>query len=79
MPYSAINPKIDLVFDAPKVYGNNESTQSLEMNVFKDPIFLLLSGLLCISLLAFLKGVIPYPFGLVILVACIAALLLSRI
>ena len=49
------------------------------MNVFKDPIFLLLSGLLCISLLAFLKGVIPYSFGLVILVACIAALLLSRI
>ena len=64
--------------DAPSAGGNPKSTQSLEMNLFKDPILLVLSGLLGISLLAFLSGVFPYPLGLVVLVACIAARLLSR-
>jgi hypothetical protein len=38
-----------------------------------DPVLILLLGLFSASLLAFLLGIIPYPFGLLILAAFIAA------
>jgi len=41
-----------------------------------DPILMLLIGLLLASLLAFFLGVIPYPYGLLVLGAFIAARLL---
>ena len=43
------------------------------MNKFKDPVLLVLLGLLFASLLAFILGIIPYPFGLLILTIFIAA------
>ncbi|MGB5441921.1 MAG: hypothetical protein WBN57_04775 [Gammaproteobacteria bacterium] len=47
------------------------------MNRFKDPVVLVLSGLLLASLLAFILGIIPYPFGLFILTIFIAARIFS--
>ena len=41
-----------------------------------DPVLIILSGLLVASLLAFFLGIIPYPFGLLVLAALIAARLL---
>lgn len=38
-----------------------------------DPVLIVLSGLLLVTLLAFLLGVIPYPIGLLVLAAFIAA------
>jgi len=38
-----------------------------------DGVLIILSGLLLASLLAFFLGVIPYPFGLLVLSALIAA------
>jgi hypothetical protein len=38
-----------------------------------DAILMMLPGLFAASLLAFLLGLIPYPFGLLILAAFIAA------
>ena len=46
------------------------------MNRFTDPVLLVLLGLLLASLLAFILGFIPYPFGLLILTIFIAARLL---
>ncbi len=43
------------------------------MKRFKDPVLLALLGLLLASLLAFILGIIPYPFGLFILTIFIAA------
>jgi dihydroxy-acid dehydratase len=43
-----------------------------------DPVLLLLSALLLASLAAFLSGILPYPFGLLVLAALIAARLLYR-
>ena len=37
-----------------------------------DPVLLVLLGLLAASLLAFFAGIIPYPFGLIVLLAFIA-------
>jgi hypothetical protein len=38
-----------------------------------DPLLIVLLGLLLASLLAFFSGFIPYPFGLIVLTALIAA------
>jgi hypothetical protein len=38
-----------------------------------DTVLMILLGLFAASLLAFLLGIIPYPFGLLILAAFIAA------
>ncbi len=38
-----------------------------------DPILLLISFLLIISVVAFLGGLIPYPFGLIVLLAFLIA------
>ena len=43
-----------------------------------DPLLVILGGLLAISLLAFFSGVIPYPFGMLVLSAFIAARVLSK-
>jgi ABC-type multidrug transport system permease subunit len=43
------------------------------MTRFKDTVLLSLLGLLLASLLAFVLGIIPYPFGLFILTIFIAA------
>ncbi|MGD2136888.1 MAG: hypothetical protein PVF08_01435 [Gammaproteobacteria bacterium] len=43
-----------------------------------DPVLLLLSALLLASLAAFLSGILPYPFGLLVLAALIAARLHDR-
>jgi len=43
------------------------------MKIFRDPLLLVLVGILAISLLAFFVGALPYPFGLLILSAFIAA------
>jgi hypothetical protein len=47
------------------------------MNKLTDPVLLALSGLLAASLVAFLLGCIPYPFGLIVLGFLIIARLLS--
>ncbi|MFC1774510.1 hypothetical protein ACFL3A_14365 [Pseudomonadota bacterium] len=41
-----------------------------------DPVLITLSGLLLATLLGFLLGVIPYPIGLFVLAAFIAARIL---
>lgn len=41
-----------------------------------DPILLVLIGLLLAALVAFFLGIIPYPYGLLILAAFIAARIL---
>ena len=43
---------------------------------FRDPVLLILLGLLLATLLAFFLGLVPYPFGLLILIILIAARLL---
>ena len=48
------------------------------MNSFRDPVLAIAAGLLAASLLAYFLGAIPYPYGLLILSALIAARLLSR-
>lgn len=47
------------------------------MNRFTDPVLLALLGLLSASLLAFLLGVVSYPYGSLILIVFIVARLLS--
>jgi hypothetical protein len=41
-----------------------------------DPVLITLSGLLLASLLAFFLDIIPYPYGLLVLAAFIAARIL---
>lgn len=48
------------------------------MKAFKDPLLLVLLGLLVISLLAFFTGYFPYPFGLLVLSAFIVARILHK-
>jgi hypothetical protein len=48
------------------------------MHYFKDPVLLGLVGLLLLTVAAFLAGVLPYPFGILILLVFIVARLLSR-
>ena len=45
------------------------------MNYLKDPVLLVLLGLLGLTLTAFYLGVLPYPFGILILLV----LILSRV
>ena len=42
-----------------------------------DPVLLVLLGLLAATLLAFFSGFIPYPYGLIILLAFIAVRLFT--
>lgn len=44
--------------------------------IFRDPLLLLLMTILAISLLAFTAGLLPYPFGLLVLSAFIVARIL---
>lgn len=48
------------------------------MRLFKDPILLALAGILAILLLLFFVGVIPYPFGLLVLLVVITARVLYK-
>jgi len=48
------------------------------MKYFKDRLLLGLVGLLVLTVVAFLAGVLPYPFGILILLLLIVARLLSR-
>ena len=48
------------------------------MKILKDPILLILLGILALSLLAFLTGVLPYPFGMLILSIYIVARILHK-
>ena len=48
------------------------------MNYFKDRVLLVLVGLLVLTLTAFMAGVLPYPFGILILLVFIVARILSR-
>ena len=48
------------------------------MRLFKDPILLALVGILATLLLLFFVGVIPYPFGLLVLLAFITARVLYK-
>ncbi len=43
-----------------------------------DPVLIALLGLLFATLLAFFLGIIPYPYGLIVLAAFIAARILYR-
>jgi hypothetical protein len=42
-----------------------------------DPVLFVLLGLLAVSLLAFFTGLIPYPYGLIMLLAFIAVRLFT--
>ena len=35
--------------------------------IYRDPLLIVLAGLLGLSLLAFIRGLIPYPYGLFVL------------
>jgi len=48
------------------------------MKLLRDPIFLLLAGLLALSLAAYFGDLIPYPFGLLILLAFIVARIVHK-
>ena len=48
------------------------------MNYRKDPVLLVLVGLLGLTVTAFLSGSLPYPFGLLILLLLIASRLLYK-
>jgi hypothetical protein len=48
------------------------------MNMLKDPVLLVLLGLLGLTVSAFFFGVLPYPFGILILLVFIVARVLSR-
>ena len=48
------------------------------MRLFKDPILLALAGILATWLLLFFVGVIPYPFGLLVLLVVITARVLYK-
>jgi len=48
------------------------------MNSLKDPVLLGLVGLLALTITLFLAGVLPYPFGILVLLLLIVARLLSR-
>ena len=48
------------------------------MEYFKDPVLLGLVGMLVLTVAAFLAGVLPYPFGILILLVFIMARLLFR-
>ena len=37
------------------------------MNRLTDPVLLVLTALLAVSIMAFLLGFIPYPYGLIVL------------
>ena len=49
------------------------------MNHFKDPVLLGLVGLLVLTVGSFLAGVLPYPFGILILLVLIVGRLLSKL
>ena len=48
------------------------------MKYFKDPVLLGLVALLVLTVVAFLAGVLPYPFGILILLVLIVARLLFK-
>ena len=48
------------------------------MNRLKDPVLLVLLALLALTVTAFLLGVLPYPYGILILLVFIVARILSR-
>jgi len=48
------------------------------MKYFKDRLLLGLVGLLVLTITLFLAGVLPYPFGILVLLLLIVARLLSR-
>jgi hypothetical protein len=48
------------------------------MKYFKDPVLLGLVGFLVLTVVAFLAGVLPYPFGILILLVFIVARIFYR-
>ena len=48
------------------------------MHIFKDPVFLLLAGVLATLLILFFLGAIPYPYGMLVLLAFIMARILYK-
>jgi hypothetical protein len=48
------------------------------MKYFKDPVLLGLVGLLVLTVTAFLAGVLPYPFGILVLLVFIVARIFYR-
>jgi hypothetical protein len=46
--------------------------------IISDPLLLILLALLAISVVAFLAGALPYPFGLLVLTILIMARILSK-
>jgi hypothetical protein len=48
------------------------------MNSFKDPVLLGLVALLVLTIGLFLAGVLPYPFGILVLLLLVVGRLLSR-
>ena len=49
------------------------------MRILKDPLLLVLIGILAMLLLLFFIGAIPYPYGMLVLLAFIMARVLSRL
>ena len=48
------------------------------MNHLKDPVLLVLLGLLVLTMTAFFLGILPYPFGILILLVLILARVLYK-
>ena len=48
------------------------------MKYFRDPVLLGLVGLLLLTVTAFLGGVLPYPFGILVLLVLIMARIIFR-
>ena len=53
-----------------------EMFYTVGMKYFKDPVLAGLAGLLALTVTLFLTGVLPYPFGILILLVLIMARLL---
>ena len=45
---------------------------------FRDPVLLLLFGMLALSLAGYFAGYIPYPFGLLILLVLVLSRVLGK-
>ncbi len=62
----------------PVARGGSTGAVGRGSRLLRDPVLLVLSLLLAITLLAFLAGVTPYPFGVLVLLILVVARVLYR-
>ena len=67
-----------MLWYSPYQHVYREMFYTVGMRWFKEPVLLGLIGLLVLTVAAFLAGILPYPFGILILLVFIVARLLFR-